>query len=80
MLRPHWLDDVFDKVDDLESTFLDHPRVKAAFAMAAMRYHEQKKHYEENPKSVGASPAQAGLSTWLDVMDLLRDYDRPGFE
>lgn len=76
-LRKHWLDDVFDKAsatDSLRSAFLDEKKTEAAFAMAVAEYELTKKHCEEHPNVLGATPAQAALSKWLEVMELRRNF------
>lgn len=69
-LPPHWLDKVFETPEIAAEKLLRGQRVWKAFDEAKAAYERQKEALEENPKLIGASPAQAARQAFLESLEL----------
>jgi len=68
-MSPHWLDEVFENgADGAESRITSSPQWKDALSKAQTAFDETKKMLDENPRVVGASPAQAARQAFIEAL------------
>lgn len=69
-LPPHWLDDVFERPETAVQKLLRGERLWRALEEAKDAYERQKQAFEQQPKLIGASPAQAARQAFLESLEL----------
>ncbi len=69
MLPPHWLDKIFNDIDDCENQLFVSSQFKDAISNAKKAYLETLEFQKTNPNAIGASPAQEAREVFLKIIN-----------
>ena len=69
-LAPHWLDDVFVDTKNCEKDFMNHHKVKAAFAAANAAFMKKASRDKEEPGVPSGSPTSNAGRAFMEALGL----------
>lgn len=68
-LPPHWIDKIFNNIDDCERQLIFSSQFKDAISKAKKAYIETVELQKTNPNVIGASPAQEARLAFLKIIN-----------